>query len=869
MFDFIFRRRPRAAVPIAPTPIAAPVPEPKQVALTRAAALDGDESAAVAFILECDCADARALAAQHIQSPSMLEQVLREMHKTDRRVARLMRQRLDAIARQQRTAQQTEACLEAARQLLQEPQLRPNQAAALERDWQSIAAPTEAQLAQYQPLRAALEARLLAQTALQRSALDTLAHLRQLQQTIAAADPLPPAAEITRALAILEGAMANHLAAPEAATLPPHLQAEFTRQRTDFRAAWQQAQQRDQALAERRQALAAWQAAVPATLNRADLQSAWRAGLPLPDGAAGAALEQQFQALLANLEIARRAEQGARRESGAQARQRAEDTLLALENALQQGALQQAVESDNALRALDAVPPAAAARLGAARAELARLQGWARWGGNVSRAELLKAAQELPDQALQPAELARQVGALRSRWKTLDTSAGAAARELWQQFDAACSLAYAPAAEHFKQQAEQRREHQVQAEALLAQVRDYAAALEGAVEPPAIDWKEAAAFCARMQQAWRRLGNLERKEKRRLDRDWEAALQALRQPLAQQQAASAELREQLIAAVLELQPAERGTPDALRALQQRWQDSAKALPLEHKDEEALWQRFRSACDQLFAQRKQVAASADGQRRDNLRAKQALCQTLEAALGESDAGLRRTVADSGAAWAQIGAVPRGQEAQLEQRYRAARTALHKKLDEAERAALHAGVDALHAKLALCQALERQLIDAAPAADDGAARWAALPPLAADFEQALGRRFAAARAAWQSADRAYARELEHNRTRLLNEILHLEIVSGVDSPPALARERLQLQVEVLAAKLKHGDGTLAAQAQWLALCGLSALTDAASAARIERLLQRCRAMPLAGMLAHDRQERAGDQLALCGEPFKPPG
>lgn len=824
----------------------APVPEPKQVALARAAALDGDESAAVAFILECDCADARALAAQHVQSAPMLEQVLREMHKTDRRVARLMRQRLDALARRQRSAQQAEACLEAARQLLQEPQLRPNQAAALERDWQSIAAPTEAQLAQYQPLRAALEARLLAQTALQRSALDTLAHLRQLQQTIAAADPLPPAAEIARALAILEGAMAHHLAAPEAATLPPHLPAEFAQQRTDFRAAWQQAQQREQALAERRQALAAWQAAVPVTLERADLESAWRAGVPLPDGPAGAALEQQFQALLASLEIARRAERGARRASDAQLRQCAEETLLALENALRQGALQQAVESDHALRALEAAAPAAAARLAAARAELARLQGWARWGGNVSRAELLKAAQELPGQALPPAQLARQVGALRSHWKTLDASAGAAARELWQQFDAACSLAYAPAAEHFRQQAEQRRAHQAQAEALLAQVRDTAAALEGALEPAAIDWKETAAFCARMQQAWRRLGNFERKEKRRLDREWDAALQALRQPLARQQAASAEVREQLIAAVLALNPAERDAPQVLRALQQRWQETAQALPLERAREQQSWQHFRAACDGVFAQRKQAAAGADQERRRNLQQKEDWCRTLETAPGRSPGELRQLIAASQAAWRGIGAVPRAFERQIEQRRAAALAALQAELEQAQHAVLATACDALRGKLALCQQLELRLLAQQPSTapepglglglepDQARARWQALPPLAAVFESALQARFEAACAAAPAASSEYAAQIERNRGQLLQRVLQLEILCEIESPPPLARQRLQLQVEVLAAKLKKGDTATAAQEQLLALCGLPAATDQAAAARIGRVL-----------------------------------
>ncbi len=864
MFDFIFRRKnsapvsePTVAAPAAKNP--PPAMERKQAAIARAEALDGDEAAAVEFILQCEFADARAIAAQHVQSAPLLEQVLRPMRKIDRRVARLMQQRLDAIAQQQLAVRQAQACIDGAQQLLGELHLLPNQVAELDRGWQAIAAVGAAECAQYEPLRAALDARLLAQSALQRTAIDTLARLRQLQETAVAAMPLPPAEEVARALAILEGAMENHLAAPEAASLPRHIQADFERQCTAFRVAWQRAQQQEQALGARRQALAEWEAAA-ATLSTAELQSAWQA-LPPVDGAAAAAVEQQFQALLAKLAIPpipSKIRQRAPRRDSEPARQQVLELLPVLESALQQGALQEATDCDSALGALDlkaaALPAAQAARLNAARAELARLQGWARWGGNVSRAELLKTVQELPDRKLAVSELARQVGALRARWKALDATAGGAPRELWQQFDAACTVAYAPAAEHFSRQAEQRRAHLEQAEALLAQVGAYGEQLERAAADAAaadgIDWKAAAAFCTRMQQAWHRLGSIERKEKKRLDRAFEDALQAVRQPLARQQAAAALRREQLIAAALELDPTRREAPDALRALQQRWQEMAQALPLEHKQEQQLWQRFRAACDGVFAQRKQASANADQERRHNLQQKEALCLALEAARGQVPASMQQTIADHQAAWSRIGAVPRALEPQIDARRQAALAALQAELQQARRGAFAAGFEALRAKLALCRQLEQQLTDGQPLSatqrEDAQARWQALAPLAAEFDVALGARFDAACSAAQSAAAGdYAARLDANRARLLNEILQLEILTGTDSPPQWSRQRLQLQVEVLAAKLKNGDGALAAHAQLLSLCALPALADAEAGARIERLLAKCAELQMTGV------------------------
>jgi hypothetical protein len=293
----------------------------------------------------------------------------------------------------------------------------------------------------------------------------------------------------------------------------------------------------------------------------------------------------------------------------------------------------------------------------------------------------------------------------------------------------------------------------------------------------------------------------------------------------------------------------------LRALQQRWQEMAQALPLEHKQEQQLWQGFRAACDGVFAQRKQAAAGADQQRRQNLAEKEALCQALEAARGQAPAVMRRTIADSQAAWGRIGAVPRAREPQIDARHQAALAALQAELEQVRRGAFAAGFEALHSKLALCRQLEQQVAGGQPPSavqrENAQARWQALAPLAAQFDAALRARFDAACIAAQAPDaHAYVGQLESNRARLLNEILQLEILTGTDSPPQWSRQRLQLQVEVLAAKLKKGDGALAAHAQLLALCALPALTDAEAEERIGRLLAQCGEQQMADVVMVDR-------------------
>ncbi|AMO99228.1 hypothetical protein CAter10_1436 [Collimonas arenae] len=353
-----------------------------------------------------------------------------------------------------------------------------------------------------------------------------------------------------------------------------------------------------------------------------------------------------------------------------------------LEKSLEDGALQAATDFDKTLRAIDfkAHKPSAAqlSRLTQARSELTRLQGWARWGGNVSREELTKAAQELLGQELALAELAKKIGSLRARWKSLDGSSGSAPKVLWESFDAACTTAYAPVAAHFQQQAEQRQANLVNARALIDDVQQYAQAalpLE-TVDGVAPDWKAIAQFCQQKQQAWKSQGPINRSEKKALDGAFAAAMQGLLTPLAAQQRSEIARRERLIDEAAQLPANQRDTADRVRELQQRWQEQAKALPLPRQDEQELWLRFRAACDAIFAQRKESASSADAERRDNLRLREEQCALLEAASAEPEAVLPKLLQQAQQEWARAGQVPRAEQAQIEARFQEAITAIRR-------------------------------------------------------------------------------------------------------------------------------------------------------------------------------------------------
>lgn len=859
MFEFLFKRPgdnkagdppagqgAQAAPP--PAEPAAAAGNQREAQAERLRQIDGDENAAVEFILQSDFSELRLAAAEIVHSPAQLERVYSAMRNTDRRVAKLAHGRLEALRHHDAELQRGRAALEQAQALLKDALLTPNHVAELDRKWSVISAPELAEA--FQGVRAQLAQRLEAQVALQRAMIDRLAALRQLGTSGL------PAAGLSARLEELGNEQAAALAAPEQASLPKGLVAEFAAEHARLAASVAQVEAGQAALAARAAALAGWQGQDPATLKADELRREWQR---LPAAAADAAqdLQRRFDALLATLpqepkkpkEAPKPAAAPAPKPQAKGADQHFLDTLDAMEAALAQGSLATAADLDKSLKeAREAkgegkgegkggmrLTQAQADRLAHARAELKRLSDWARWSGNVSREELIKAVEALPVQQLAMSELAKKVGSMRERWKALDSLSGAAPKSLWERFDAACTAAYAPAAAHFKHLAEERHHNAARGQALVDEANAEIARLNAGQA----EWKHVAGTVQRLRTAWSHLGAIDRKEKKRLDQQFAEALNTLQAPLEEQRKAGMAQREELIDEANALDPHDRHVIDRMREIQHRWQEQARALPLERKAEQALWQRFRAACDAVFNARKESAHAADAERRAHESVKEAICARLEdAAAQATPATAGKLLRDAAAEWHAAGQVPRAHEARLEKRYHDAVALVQHHADTVRRAAGMALASAVRDKLRLVHELEAAVANPADGTPAPAfrERWDALPSVGPDYEAVLQPRFDAALAALGDGREAYARLLEQNRDQLHHELLRLEIAAGVDSGPEFARERLKLQVEVLQSSLKSGRKPATNAAELRQLCALPALVDARTASRIEHLLMR---------------------------------
>lgn len=935
MFDFLFKRRGAAASnatsATAATGNRAGSSAKSTAATAATAALDAaaraqarqlqrdqalqaagqlaDEQAALAFVMQCEFADARLAAAQWLTGEAALVTALAAVRNSDRRVAKLLQGRLDTLHRYARAQLQMASAVDQVEALLSDAGLTPGHAAEIDRAWTAaggdmlpLPLPDTGHAGQheiallrnrFETARTALSARLAQQTYLQRELVDMRIYLQKMLDGFAG--ETSPTEDGAAEVARLGERLAQHRADPEAATLPAQLLPECERLLAACAAVFQRlASQRlaSQRLAEEREALAkaadAAAALVSAALAFAEAATA-KAVAAAPANAATANIADADadadSARTAGIAIAETANGGpqtaavesvpaAGKKPAQPARARAPQlseterlvqlahwrtALAQLETALEAGMLQAASEAERALRGYDAraIKPAAAetSRLNAAYAGLHHLQGWARWGGNVSREELLQTALALPEQALAVAELAQKIGSLRERWKLLSVS-GSAPQALWERFDEACTLAYAPVALQYRQQEQVRQENRTAAELLLSEVQQYLQKSSGPAEEPVLaddEFKAIAKFASRMRQSWQRLGPLGHKEKRGLDRTFADALKTLEAPLRRQQKQEIGARHAMIAEVAALQPDDRNTVDTLRQIQAQWQQHAQSVPLARKDEQALWLAFRTACDAVFAQRKLAAGEQDAQRQVHLQEKETLCAELEAIAADCVAGaeidgcaaaVRESLRTIKSAWSRIGQVPRAAERGIEQRFARVTDGLQALLQEAQaRAAAAAGAAEavlIEQRLALCFAIEGSVAErgaAAQNAQDWRARWQAGDAAPRAYEQVLSRRFQAVVDAVDThGGDDYLHQLLQQRATFDDALLASEIVAGLDSPPQLARQRMQLQVALLQASLKAGAASQPSgvQAQLLRLCALPVVADAELRARVSKVV-----------------------------------
>ncbi|MFM6985485.1 MAG: DUF349 domain-containing protein [Hydrogenophaga sp.] len=274
------------------------------------------------------------------------------------------------------------------------------------------------------------------------------------------------------------------------------------------------------------------------------------------------------------------------------------------------------------------------ARAHAVLSQAGELEDWQRWRADQLREELVGKAEALlqAPEGQRPGgrKLQETLRQLREQWKATDQG-GIANHALWKRFDTACNEVHKAVEAWLTQLRQQSEAHKAQRLSMVAELKAWTAA-----HAQSTDWKVQVRELHAFSERWRAAGHLSEKAFAELQPLWKEAMHAAHAGLEAAQAQSLARRQAMIEEATALGAAPLLRIDEVKALQQRWQVEAQAVPLERKHEQKLWDAFRKPIDEAFArkssEREQQSRAVTAHDQQVLEASQA----LDAASASGDA-----------------------------------------------------------------------------------------------------------------------------------------------------------------------------------------------------------------------------------------
>ncbi len=252
--------------------------------------------------------------------------------------------------------------------------------------------------------------------------------------------------------------------------------------------------------------------------------------------------------------------------------------------------------------------------------ELRDADEWRRWA-NLGVQEQLVARMEALKSLADPEVIAREVRQLQEQWRQTADAPRAQADVLWKRFKAAHDEAWARCEAHFAADAEVRSANLTNKLALCEQAEALA---------ESTSWIQTADVLKRLQAEWKTIGPVSRgREKATWDRFRTACdrfFSRRHADLASLKASWAENLAKKDALCVQAEGlAESSDWDHAAAGIKRLQAEWKVIgPVKKSRSDAIWQRFRGACDRFFSR---YGSRHDADRAERIAAREAICAEM--------------------------------------------------------------------------------------------------------------------------------------------------------------------------------------------------------------------------------------------------
>ncbi|MBQ4299738.1 MAG: DUF349 domain-containing protein, partial [Bacteroidales bacterium] len=266
----------------------------------------------------------------------------------------------------------------------------------------------------------------------------------------------------------------------------------------------------------------------------------------------------------------------------------------------------------------------------------------------------------------------KELQKLHEQWKDLGPVAREFREEIWERFRAATAVVNKRYQAHFEGLKERQAQNLAAKQALCEKVEAIAAQEISS----STQWNTLSREIEALQAEWRKIGFATRKENQKIYDRFRSACDAFFErkrlfysEFKDNMNENMEKKEAIVAEAESLKTSTqwKATAERLIELQKKWKEIG-AVP--RKKSEELWTRFRSACDEFFAERDKQA-KPENDFYGNLKAKKALIAEMEAYVlsgdAEKDAEARHSFVER---WNAIGFVPFKEKEAVGAAYKAA-------------------------------------------------------------------------------------------------------------------------------------------------------------------------------------------------------
>ena len=281
---------------------------------------------------------------------------------------------------------------------------------------------------------------------------------------------------------------------------------------------------------------------------------------------------------------------------------------------------------------------------------------------------LCEQAEELALES-QIVEAFRKLQKLHDEWRETGPVAIEFKESLWERFKEASSRINKRHQEHF----ENLKSEQTKNLALKQELCEKTEVLLARETLTRKDWNKSSEELLEIQKVWKTIGFAPKKDNNRIYERFRSACDKFFElkrnfyaGVKSEMEHNLALKQELCAEAEALAVSEdwKHATDELIALQARWKQVG---PVARRHSDAIWKRFRAACDKFFERKSAHFSSVDSEHEENLKLKRALIEEMKAA--DIKAGGFDMVKEFQRRWSQIGFVPIKQKDALQKEYKA--------------------------------------------------------------------------------------------------------------------------------------------------------------------------------------------------------